>query len=77
MEIVEKVPVESTRPKEILRLALDNIITQEEHDSLVDAIAERNLTSHSYNDSLATKIQNHIPTYLDVMQAITDRIKID
>ena len=77
LEEVDGASVETTRPKEILRLALGGIINAEEHEILTDAISERNLTSHSYNENLATKIQEHIPAYLDVMQAITDRLKIE
>lgn len=75
--MTQATPVETTRPKEILRLALEGIITLEEHKILIDAIAERNLTSHSYNENLAIKIQNHIPAYYVVMKTIIDRIKID
>lgn len=77
LEIVQGISFETTRPKEILRVALEDIITQEEHDILIDALTERNLTSHSYNEELAIEIQNNIPIYFSVMQNIIDRIKID
>jgi len=77
LEEVQKASVDTTKPKEILRLAIGDIITSEEHDILIEAISERNLTSHSYNEDLATEIQHHIPAYFTVMKQIIDRIKID
>jgi nucleotidyltransferase substrate binding protein (TIGR01987 family) len=76
LEEVQKVSIQSATPREILKKALPDIITPEEHTILTKALADRNLTSHSYNEELAVTIQNHIPAYLDVMQAITDRLKI-
>ncbi len=77
LEVVKGTSVETTRPKEILKLALDDVIALEEYQVLIDAILERNLTSHSYNENLAIEIQDHIPAYFSAMKNIIDRIKID
>lgn len=77
LEDVQKLAIESTAPKEILKKAVGNTITLEEHTLLIKALGNRNLTSHSYNEDLAEEIQQHIPAYLAVMQTITDRIKIE
>ncbi|HEV2600839.1 MAG TPA: HI0074 family nucleotidyltransferase substrate-binding subunit [Candidatus Babeliales bacterium] len=77
LEEIQKVSMESTTPREILKKALNGIITPEEHTILTKALADRNLTSHSYNEELAIKIQNHIPAYSTVMKSIIDRIKIN
>jgi glucan phosphorylase len=59
-------------------LALDSkLITGDECEALLDSVSERNLTSHTYNEETAERIQQHIPFYYGTMKAIIDRLKID
>lgn len=77
LEEVEKLSLESKAPKEILKKAVEGVITLEEHTVLIKALGDRNLTSHSYNENLAAEIQRQIPVYYITMKTIIDRIKID
>lgn len=48
LETVQKISIESPSPRVILRLALDvKLITDNECLTLLDCVAERNLTSHT------------------------------
>ena len=78
LETVQKSSVELPSPNKIIRLSLNlNVITDAESDVLFKCITERNLTSHTYDEKTAKKIQEHIPFYHETMQAIVDRLKID
>lgn len=78
LEEVQKIDVEIASPRNILRLSLESgIITNSEHKILVDAISDRNLTSHSYNEVLAHKIQQRIPPYFVTMKTILNKLCID
>lgn len=78
LEIVQKIAVESPAPRSILRLMLDaQLISAEELNVLLDCVAERNLTSHTYNEEMVEKIQSHISLYYSTMQVVVERVKID
>ena len=73
----EQILFEKTNPRIILLQALQSgLLDPKEFEILIDAIADRNLTSHSYNEQLAEKIVSHIPLYYQTMHAIIIRIKI-
>jgi nucleotidyltransferase substrate binding protein (TIGR01987 family) len=60
----------------IFREALNiQLITEEEFDHLIDAVADRNLTSHSYKEEVAHVLSFHLPAYYQIMQDIIGRIK--
>lgn len=78
IETVQKVSIESPSPRTILRLSLDfKLIRDDECDTLLDCVSDRNLTSHTYNEDTAEKIQNHIPSYCVTMKTIIDRLDIN
>ena len=74
---IHNASIELPSPSKILRLSSKlDVITDAELDVLLDCITERNLTSHTYNEKTAEKIQQHIPFYLLTMKNITDRLEI-
>jgi len=67
------VKIDSARA--ILREALNTqIITNEEFDQLIEAVADRNMTSHSYKEEVANMLAFHLPNYYQIMHDITHRI---
>jgi len=77
-ETVKKVSIESSAPRAILRLTLDSkLITDDECDTLLDCLSDRNLTSHTYDEGMAETIQRLIPFYHVTMKAIIDRLEND
>ena len=78
LEIVQKMSVETPSPNKIIRLSLNlKLITDAEFDVLFRCVYDRNLTSHTYDENTAEKIQEHIPLYHATMQAIVCRLEID
>ncbi len=77
LEEVQKVSLESASPRAILRDSLAfKVINQEQYDIFIDCLVDRNLTSHSYNEEMVEKIQEHIPLYYHTMKAIVDRLDV-
>lgn len=77
LEVVQKVPIESSSPRSILKLALfSKIITEHELNVLLQSLSDRNLTSHSYNEEVAEMIQSQIPLYYVTMKEVVERIEI-
>lgn len=67
------VKIDSARA--ILREALNmQIITNEEFDQLIEAVADRNMTSHTYKEEVASMLAFHLPSYYQIMHSITERI---
>lgn len=58
-------------PKGVLKVALDmHIINEKEYQVLINAINDRNLTSHAYREQVAVEISSHIVSYYTCMQAL-------
>jgi nucleotidyltransferase substrate binding protein (TIGR01987 family) len=65
----------SAAPRAILREAFNGgLLQQKELDLLIESIADRNLTSHSYNEVLAQELLDRIPLYYEVMRHVVERI---
>jgi nucleotidyltransferase substrate binding protein (TIGR01987 family) len=78
LETVQKIPIESSTPRAMLRLVVSaQLMSDEECGILLDCIAERNLTSHTYNEEMAAIIQSHIPLYYNTMSVVIDRLRIN
>jgi nucleotidyltransferase substrate binding protein (TIGR01987 family) len=78
LEEVQKISPESSSPRAILRDSLAfKVINQEQYDIFIDCLVDRNLTSHSYNEDIVEKIQEHIPRYYQTMKAIADKLYVD
>ncbi len=78
LEKIHLTILESPSPNKILRLSLNfKLITDPEFDILCKCVNDRNLTSHTYDENTAEKIQQHIPLYHATMRIIVDRLEID
>lgn len=78
LEDIHKISLISSSPRSILKLSLSlTIINDEEYDILLRCVSDRNLTSHTYDEEIAEKIQSHIALYYSVMVAILDRLNAD
>lgn len=77
LENVQKVSIESSSPRSILRKALiTNLITDDEYAILMESVSQRNLTSHTYNEKIAEEIRKHIPTYYKAMHTVISRLSV-
>jgi nucleotidyltransferase substrate binding protein (TIGR01987 family) len=64
-------------PKAVFQAAFEaDLITAHEVELLLEIIDARNLTSHTYNESLAEKIVVKLPSYYETMKAIVDRLEV-
>lgn len=74
----ENVDFESSSPRIILRRAEEiGLINKELHEILIDCLADRNLTSHVYNEETADSIVKSIPNYYETMKSIIDTINLN
>jgi nucleotidyltransferase substrate binding protein (TIGR01987 family) len=78
IEKIYKVDISIITPKATFRSALNvKIITEEQFNSLLKMVDDRNLTSHGYNEILAEEISNKIKVYYQTMSTIMMKFKID
>ena len=69
--------LETATPRGILREAVNSkLISENEYEELVQAITNRNLTSHSYNESVAQALIEAIPAAYNLMRKIMDTFSI-
>jgi nucleotidyltransferase substrate binding protein (TIGR01987 family) len=74
----EKVDLEVSSPRIVLRQAETmGIINKTTYDILIDAIADRNLTSHIYNEETADSIVNNVQHYYETMKSILENIPLN
>lgn len=74
----ENVDLETSSPRIILRRAEEiGIINKELHKILIDCLADRNQTSHIYNEDIAESILKNIPHYYETMKSIIETIDIN
>jgi|ERR1700722_13481473 len=72
-----KADVDAASPRLILRKAEEaKILDEQSYKILTDCLAERNLTSHSYNEDLAEEIVKSIPSYYETMRSIIDKLRL-
>ena len=63
-------------PREVVKTCSRNkIISPEEANLLLQALADRNLTSHTYVEKIAHNIALAVPNHYAVMKKIADRLK--
>ena len=73
-----KMSVESAAPRAIIKDALTaDLLSREEFEKLMNAITNRNETSHAYNESIAQGVLEELPELYDLMHGIIMRIKIE
>lgn len=77
LEEYESVNLESNSPRYILKSAENTEILLEDGNItiLFQALADRNLTSHSYNVEVAEKIARNIPLYYRTMLLVVTQLK--
>lgn len=77
LEDIQKVSIESASPKAILKICWSlKMFDDVEYDILLKCVSDRNLTSHSYNEDMAERIQEHIPLYYQTMKAVVDKLNV-
>ena len=77
LESQQKITIEGPSPRVVLRLSLNSqLLNEDEFKILLNCISDRNLTSHSYNEEIAEKIQHQIPLYYTTMKNIIDKLRI-
>lgn len=71
----ERFGVELASPKPVIRASFENGLLDEEAARTALAMVDhRNLTAHTYNESLADEIFAAIPVYRELMRAWIDRL---
>ena len=71
------ITAEVNSARAILREALNaGLITNEEFEQLIEGVADRNMTSHSYKEEVAHMLAFHLPIYYEMMQNIVNRIEM-
>jgi nucleotidyltransferase substrate binding protein (TIGR01987 family) len=76
-EFYNKFVVEVAAPRTILKLAFNyGLILEEEYKILLDAVTDRNLTSHTYNEKIAVQIQSRTPLYYATLKKVVDRMNV-
>jgi nucleotidyltransferase substrate binding protein (TIGR01987 family) len=75
---VEKVVSDSASPRLILRDCVQNgVMSETEGNQAMDMLDSRNMTSHTYREEIAVSEAEKIPEYYNLMQTVTNRLKID
>jgi len=73
---IRKVELEYPSPNKTFRKCYEQkLISKEELNSLTDSTADRNLTSHTYNEKLAEQISKRISEYYETMNSIVSKLK--
>jgi len=63
-------------PREILKQGLHyQVITEQEHSLLTHMLSDRNQTSHTYNEKLASEIVAHIVQHHKKLEALIARLQ--
>ncbi len=71
------ITIPTPTPRAVFReAALVNIITKQELQKISKLVADRNLTSHTYNEALAEEIAARLPEHYQLMQHILDRTSL-
>ena len=77
MQEILKVDTDASSPRAILQKSFDiGIIDKDTHLLLLECIASRNLTSHSYDENLAEEIVQNIPRYYSIMRTVFDSLNV-
>jgi nucleotidyltransferase substrate binding protein (TIGR01987 family) len=77
MQDYQKMNIVLASPRGILQTARNsNLISIDELKQLLNAVSDRNLTSHTYNEELATEIVNRIPDHYQLINTIAQRLVI-
>ena len=73
--LLEHEGIDCNTPKGCIRKALQaDLLTEEETESFLQMLDDRNLTSHAYIPDVAEKIASAIPRYAELLKKLTDRM---
>ena len=73
--LLEHEGIDCNTPKGCIRKAFQaDLLTEEETESFLQMINDRNLTSHAYVPEVAEKIASAIPRYTELLKKLTDRM---
>lgn len=77
LEQYENIDMESNSPRYVFKEAekVDIFLKYENLDILLEALSDRNLTAHSYNEETAEEIVSHIPLFYETMHTITMQLQ--
>ena len=76
LHLIERQGMEPAPPKTTIRNAFEvGLLSDDETTTILDMIDNRNLTSHTYNESLAEKVSEEIPDYFKVMKKVLARFE--
>ncbi len=77
-EYLEKIHgVIAPSPRTAFRGAFNTgVISAEDAEILLDAVAARNTTSHIYQESIAEEITRRVPLFFITMKELTNKLKI-
>ncbi|MBV8660553.1 MAG: nucleotidyltransferase substrate binding protein [Candidatus Dependentiae bacterium] len=78
LEECENIELENNSPRYLFKIAENTeiLLKNEDMDILIQALSDRNLTSHSYNVETAEEIVSHIPLYYQTMFLIATELKL-
>lgn len=72
-----KMSLEIITPREVIRAAAEaRLVSESEYSILLECIADRNLTSHTYQAVLAQEMVERIPVYYTTMRSIIVKIEL-
>lgn len=64
-------------PKGVMRACFQSgLLNEEELATAIDMVDARNLTVHTYNESLAIQIFSHLPAYFVLLTQLVDKIDL-
>jgi nucleotidyltransferase substrate binding protein (TIGR01987 family) len=77
MQDYQKITLDIASPRGILQAArTHNIISVDEFVKLMNAVSDRNLTCHTYNEELAIEIANRVPEHYTLIHNLTHRLPV-
>lgn len=77
LEIKYAIDIPIPTPRAVFREASNvSLLSKPELQRINNLVADRNLTSHTYNEALAQEIATRLPEYYELMHGILNRIKL-
>jgi nucleotidyltransferase substrate binding protein (TIGR01987 family) len=77
MQDYQKLTVDIMSPRSVLRAAVEaNLISPTELKQLLDAVTDRNLSSHAYNEEIAQQIAERIPHHYSIIKSVFARMTL-
>jgi|GEM_PF-1670283 len=72
-----KVPIAIAAPRGVLRAAVEaKLISHQELNQLLDALTDRNISSHAYDEDITQQVAKRIPAHYAVIKTIFGRLTL-